>query len=135
MARTNRLVAVVNHDLKYLDLVNEVLTEQGYRTIGLAIEDTAYDLIKRDLPELVILDIRLEHPDAGLIVLDLMKIDPRTEKIPVIVCSVATQWLRDMEKQLREYNCEILEKPFTREMLMAKVSAVLDSPRSYSNPT
>jgi CheY-like chemotaxis protein len=81
------LIAVVNNDLPFLDLMKELLTEEGYRVILHHEGDTAYALIRKEQPDLVILDIRLEYPEAGWTVLDLIQLDPETTHIPVILCS------------------------------------------------
>ena len=58
-------------------------------------------------------------------VLELMRLDPETANIPVIICSADTQRIRDKEAYLREKGCDILEKPFLLEDLLAKVRAFI----------
>ncbi len=64
-------------------------------------------------PDLVILDIRMEHQEAGWMVLDLMRLDPRTRDIPVIISSADHQALHEREAMLRPQGYAILEKPST----------------------
>ncbi|HEX5506824.1 MAG TPA: response regulator, partial [Thermomicrobiales bacterium] len=76
-------------------------------------------------PDLVLLDIRMGHPEAGWQTLELLRLDPETTRIPVIVCSADTPFLRAKEGALRALRCDILEKPFDLDTLLAKVAAVL----------
>jgi two-component system, cell cycle response regulator len=81
------LVAVVNDDTEFLDLMNLLLTDQGYQTILHSEGKTAYRMIRQRKPDLVILYLRLEHPEGGWKIMELLRLDPDTTHIPVIVCA------------------------------------------------
>ena len=119
------LIAVVNDDTTFLKLMQELLSDEGYRVVLHIEGSSAYQLIKEEMPDLVILDIRIEHPEAGWVTLDLMQLDPVTTRIPVIVCSADVRQLREKANRLRELGCEILEKPFDLDDLLATVRSVL----------
>jgi two-component system sensor histidine kinase ChiS len=122
------LIAVVNDDTIFLELMHDLLTEEGYRTAIWEEGDKAYQMIKEHRPLLVILDIRMEHPDTGWMVLELMRLDPATARIPVIICSADTERIRAKEVYLREKACDVLEKPFLLEDLLVKVRAAISPP-------
>jgi CheY-like chemotaxis protein len=69
----------------------------------------AYELIKREMPDLIILDIRIEHPEAGWVTLDLLRPDPATTRIPIIVCSADAAQLREKAPMLEAHRCSTLE--------------------------
>lgn len=117
------MIAVVNDDTLFLELMHDLLTQEGYRTAIWKEGDRAYEMIKEHQPLLVVLDIRMERPDTGWMVLEMMRLDPKTARIPVIVCSADTQRLREKEAYLREKGCDVLEKPFLLEDLLEKVHA------------
>ncbi len=119
------LVAVVNDDTLFLELMHDLLNEEGYRAVIWKEGDKAYEMIKEHRPVLVVLDIRMEHPDTGWMVLELMRLDPETAHIPVIICSADTQRIREKEAYLREKGCAVLEKPFLLEDLLEKVRAFI----------
>lgn len=119
------LIAVVNDDTLFLELMHDLLTEEGYRTAIWKEGDKAYEMIKEHRPALVILDIRMERPDTGWMVLELMRLDPETARTPVIICSADAQRIREKEVYLRAKGCEVLEKPFLLEDLLAKVQACI----------
>lgn len=120
------VIAVVNDDSAFIDLMSELLSDEGYTTIPHKVGNTAYDMIRAKQPDLVILDIRLEKPDSGWVVLDLMRLDPATTKIPVIICSGDVVFLRAKQEQLRAKDCFILEKPFDLDQLLAMTRAALN---------
>lgn len=121
-------IAIVNDDSIYLELMQDLLEDEGYKVTVWNREENPYHLLKRDRPKLLILDIRLETPDAGWKVLEQVRLDPATTHIPVIVCSADTQFLRWKRRQLREMDCAVLEKPFRLDMLMKHVSALIGEP-------
>lgn len=119
------LIAVMNDDTAFLSLMHDLLTGEGYRCLICHESDRVYPLIKERQPDLVLLDIRMGHPEAGWQTLELLRLDPATTRIPVIVCSADTPFLRTKEQALRDLRCDILEKPFDLDMLLAKIAAVL----------
>jgi DNA-binding response OmpR family regulator len=123
-------IIVVNQDTAFLELMEELLTEEGYHTSIEKEGDKAYATIKKTKPDLVVLDIRINNPEAGFNVVDLMRIDPATENIPVIICSTATQIIRENEERLRAKNCDILMKPFNIDELLSKVQAIIGPAKS-----
>lgn len=124
----NPLIAVVNDDTTFLGLMEELLSEEGYNTLIIKSSDTAYKVIKKKEPALVVLDIRMQSAEAGFMILDLMRLDPSTAHIPVIICSAATQFVRDNEAHFRAMGCDILPKPFHLDELLTKVRAFLGPP-------
>jgi CheY-like chemotaxis protein len=119
------VIAVVNDDTAFIGLMSDLLKDEGYETIPHKVGDTAYAMIRDKQPDLVVLDIRLEHRDSGLVTLDLMRLDPRTAHIPVIICSADARFLRDKEAHFRAKGCLSIEKPFNLEELLALVDQAL----------
>lgn len=119
------VIAVVNDDTAFIDLMSDLLKDEGYKTIPHKVGDTAYDMIRDTQPDLVVLDMRLEHPDSGWVTLDLMRLDPRTAHIPVIICSADARFLREKEAHFRAQNCRTIEKPFNLDELLMLVERAL----------
>ena len=122
------LIAVVNDDTIFLELMHDLLTDEGYRTAIWKEGDKAYEMIKEHRPLLVILDIRMERPDTGWMILELMRLDPETASIPVIICSADTERIRAKEAYLRDRGCAALEKPFLLEDLLSAVRSFIGPP-------
>jgi DNA-binding response OmpR family regulator len=123
------VIAVVDNDTEYLDLMHDLLSMEGYRTLICKEGGKVHALVKEAQPDLIVLDIRLDHPEEGWTILEILRLDPETTNIPVIVCSADARFLRDKAATLHELRCDILEKPFDLEMLLAKVASGLEGGR------
>lgn len=120
-----KTVAVVNDDTQFLRLMELVLSEAGYETLIFFESGTAFDNIKKHLPALVVMDIRMGHPEAGWVILDLMRLDRETADIPVIVCSADYEALDQREEHLRSKRCRVLRKPFDIDDLISIVRDII----------
>lgn len=115
------VVAVVNDDTQFLRLMEMLLAGAGYETLIFFEGGTAFEQIKTHLPDLVVLDVRMEQPEAGWIILDFMRLDPATAQIPVVVCSADHEQLASKEEYLRSKRAGVLRKPFDIDDLLVKV--------------
>lgn len=123
-----KTIAVVDDDTMFLELMHELLAEEGYQSTIHKSGTDAYTVLKERQPDLIILDVRMEHQETGWQLLELLRLDPATEQIPVIVCSADAQSLREKAAHLRERRADVLEKPFNLDELTAKVRATIGEP-------
>ncbi|MBV9359527.1 MAG: response regulator, partial [Chloroflexi bacterium] len=78
-------IAVVNDDTAFLDLMYDLLEDlEGYEVLICRESDEVYGFVKREQPDLVILDIVMGREEAGWRVLNLLTLDPATRPIPVL---------------------------------------------------
>ena len=118
-------IVVVEDDDAFQELLDTVLTAAGYTVLRWT-QGAGADAFIRDVqPDLVILDLWLEHPQAGSMVLGLLMVDPATRYIPVLICSAYRQLLGDQEAQLRTHGYLILDKPYQIEELLVHVHTLL----------
>jgi CheY-like chemotaxis protein len=122
------LITVVNDDTAFLRLMHQLLKSHGYDVLLHREGARAHSQIRETRPDLVILDIRLERKDTGWMVLDLLRLDPETRDIPVIICSADAVNLQAKRDMLQQQGYETLEKPFDLEMLLAMVRQKIGSP-------
>ncbi len=111
-------IAVVDDDVLSLQLVDMVLTSAGYQTFLWSRGQDAHQKIRDFQPDLVIMDLWLEHRNVGVTLLGLLEQDPATRDIPVIISSADVSHLPDRGHL-------VLEKPYAPDDLVAKISAVL----------
>jgi CheY-like chemotaxis protein len=109
---TRPLVAVVDDDLVYTEMVRDLLDSEGYDTILLQQAATAVEAIVRARPMLVVLDVRMDVADAGVSILTALRANPQTSALPVIVCTADQQFLRSEASFLRSQNAAVVAKPF-----------------------
>jgi len=113
-------ILVVDDDHNVARLVQRHLEKAGYKVSLAHTGQEAQKKAVRHLPALITLDILL--PDMnGFEVLETLKENPRTEKIPVIVLSI----VQGEDKALRLGAVDYVIKPFSEERLLESVAKVL----------
>lgn len=123
---TQPVIAVVDDDPAMLSMVGDVLTDEGYQVLLWSEGKEAYDLVGQHHPDLLILDLRMEHPQAGWIIIHMLRLDPRTAKLPILVCTGDVDYVRTHKQTLIENNCSVLLKPFSADELLVIVSQLLN---------
>jgi len=128
-------IAVINDDTPFLDLMHQLLQEtEGYEVVTRKEWDGAYDFVKEQRPDLVILDIRIGGEERGWQILQMLTLDPQTLPIPVIVCSAAIVDLHAHQQLLEKYRVRVLPKPFDLDDLLTAVATALgDGARGQAN--
>jgi DNA-binding response OmpR family regulator len=119
------LIAIIEDDEDVQAMLHAVLTMEGYRTLRWSQGKDAHLRIREAQPDLVILDLWMENKEAGSTVLDLMRHDPRTQQIPVIICSAQFLELRRLFRRGALKGCVVVEKPFNIEELLTKIRTLL----------
>jgi len=117
------LVIDDNPDIRYL--ICNILKEQNFEVRSAANYDQALLEINKRLPDLAIIDIKLDKPDKDGI--DLLKhVIKKNKLIPVIMISGhATVQIAVDAIRLGAY--EFIEKPFSKEKILNYVNRALES--------
>jgi len=119
-------IAVVNDDTTFLDLMGFLIAERGWKSLILREAGPAFEQLKEAMPNVIIVDIRMENPDAGWAIMELLTLDPATRHIPLIVCSAAMFDLRSKEDWLNAHSIDVLPKPFDIDDLYRCLDRALD---------
>jgi DNA-binding response OmpR family regulator len=119
------LVAVVDDDVAFVDLMREVLTDEGYGVVVGTAEEDAAAMVARERPALAILDLRMAEAGSGITILRALRDDPATATLPVLVCSADVIFLRAHADDLRALGCQTLPKPFDLDTLLRTIRAML----------
>ena len=114
------LILVIEDDPDIASLIEHNLTHVGYEVQTVGAGKAALEIVKRDRPDLITLDIYLPDID-GQEVLARLKADPDTASIPVIVVSVAP----DSKESLQAGAIDFLAKPLETAKLIEKIGRVL----------
>ncbi len=113
-------VLLVDDDEKLRNLLKEYLEGYGYRVLTLVDGSVVPETIKKESPDIVILDIMMPVKDG----LDVLKEIRKTFAIPVIMLTAkgeATDRIVGLELGADDY----LPKPFDPRELLARIKAVL----------
>ncbi len=107
------LVLVIEDDAMALELLHRVLTREGYSVRCASDGQEALELARELRPKVITLDVMMPSMD-GLTLLSLLKADPQTAEIPVIMISMADDRQLGMSLGAADY----LTKPVDRNRLV-----------------
>ena len=119
------LILVVNDDTAFLELMEQLLEDEGYEVQVLKSSKNALEHIKQRRPALVLLDVRINNEESGLLLLDLITLDPETRPIPVIIASANLRALAGREDELAAKAIYVIAKPFDIDDLAALIRTAL----------
>jgi len=123
------LIAVVDDDDPFLDLMDELLTTEGYRVVLGRVGHEALALIAEAKPDAVIVDIVMETHNAGEMMVRGMRNDALMARLPVLICSADHRYLHEHAAMYHEWGCTILTKPFDLSNLLAALAQKLERTR------
>jgi CheY-like chemotaxis protein len=111
-------VTVVDDSTEFVELVREALEDElGCVVAAFTAPNTSADDIAATAPDLVIVDLRLDHREhhaAGWQLMLLMRAHEAVRDVPVVLCSADLAQLREREDELRSMvNVHVLKKPFS----------------------
>ena len=113
----NRIILIIDDDIKIGDMLDEVLTRAGYATRRAYSGTEALLLLKGSRPDLVLLDLML----PGLSGEEVL---PNIKGIPVIVVSAKVD-VRDKVELLLGGAADYITKPFDTKELLARIEVQL----------
>ena len=122
-------VACIEEDANLREMLDLILRDAGFETVQWPVAKGAQVFLRRERPDVLLLEMRFDGGYAGLPVLEALRDDPTTAAIAVIVCSGDLPFLQAHERTLRALNCAILEKPFTACQLLGAVRRAIDLSR------
>lgn len=124
--RGRRHILVVNDTEEILDLFRAILEELGHVVTAWSYSPDDLSKVTEIEPDLVILDLMMGPTELqGWALLQKMRMHRPTENIPVIVCSAATNWVREQEGWLAANGVKVVLKPFKVDDLERAVGDVL----------
>jgi len=123
-------ILVVDDKNELLHLMRRVLEDEEYQVYILQEGKDAFMRVKTQLPDLLILDLKLGDI-SGQDILRQLKTDPIVAEIPVIVYTAAVleaeQVTRSVESNPDLYQgVHVVQKPFDLESLLALVKKSLE---------
>src|SRR4051794_11981501 len=99
-AQWPRRILIIDDDLPLAELIQELLEESGYLASVHSTSAGASELVLRELPDLVLLDLRMGGRETGWEILDRHVLNPATRDIPVLLCSGDVESLRSRSRAL-----------------------------------
>jgi two-component system, sensor histidine kinase and response regulator len=126
--RTQRLkIGVVDDEPAVCSLIEDILEQAGYIPVATTESRAALELVRRENPALLLVDITMPGMD-GYQLLAALQADPQTKSCPVVFVTAQFGFLQRMhafEEGVRGY----ITKPFLPTKLAAMVDKILGERR------
>ncbi|MEO8286600.1 MAG: response regulator [Chloroflexota bacterium] len=120
-------IVVINDTEEILELFRSIIEDEaGHEMIAFTFKPEMMEDIKQAKPDLIICDYMFGKEALGWQLVQKLRMDRGTERVPVIICSGAVRELQDLEGVLAEKSIGILIKPFDVDELLQMMSRKLD---------
>ena len=120
IARGKKTILVVDDEKHIRELLRQVLEENGYNVLEAQDGIHAITQIKKQMPDLITLDVMMPGI-SGFDVAAVLKSDPVTAAIPIIILSI----IEDKERGYRLGIDKYLTKPVDTEALLDHIDSIL----------
>ena len=123
MAESNKKIVYIEDEQEMIDLVSLILSRKGYDVIGANGGREGLEIVKSELPDLILLDLMMPDLD-GWDVYQQLKAEEDTSNIPVIVITAKAQ---SIDKVLGLHIAKVddyISKPFSPQDLMKSIERV-----------
>jgi CheY-like chemotaxis protein len=117
------MVLVVDDNEQNLELLQAYLEDVNCRTVPAKDGSTALEIIKKSMPDLVLLDVMMPKM-SGFEVCRRIKGNPATASLPVIMVTALNE-LGDIERAIQSGTDDFLSKPVNKWELVTRVKTML----------
>jgi CheY-like chemotaxis protein len=124
----NQTIVVTNHDPVYLQMIQDVLENEGYTRVICTGAEDAYEVTQREQPAVILLDIHVGNEAQGWGLLDKIRLSRKTAATPVVICTTDPRIAQAKAAWLSRQRCVILDKPFTIEDLLRVLEPLIGPP-------
>lgn len=127
--KQKKRILVVDDEKNFLEVTNTVLSSAGYETHATSDATNILKVVRKVMPDLIILDVIMPKVDGFLVKTELNK-NPATAGIPVIFLTVK----HEIPERVKGFNLgadDYIVKPFNAEELLARIDAILNKKSFY----
>lgn len=121
--RAKAKILCVEDDVNLQKSLSFILWREGYEVLCAQTGEEAIELVRREKPDLILLDLMLPGID-GYKVCSVLRKDPGTSEILIIMVT-AKKRMEDIVSGLKDYADDYVTKPFDPEILLARIQALL----------
>lgn len=116
-------ILVIEDEKDIAELIQYNLEREGYNVITVYTGEEALDVLKKDLPHLILLDLMLPGMD-GMETCRLIKENSKTQHIPVMMVTAKSED-SDVVIGLQLGADDYITKPFSPRILLARIKTIL----------
>jgi CheY-like chemotaxis protein len=127
------VVLVVNDDRDMLEVYQAMLAEMGHRVVPRLRLEPHPEQVTEAQADALIIDLQRDaDPMAGLTVIEELRRDPATRKLPIVLSTGAAAEVRRLSTRLSQLEVPVLIKPFDvdqfRDVMQRLVPPAEDGP-------
>ena len=122
--RSKRTILVVDDDRRVVDLLQISLTQNGYKVQTALTGEEGLEAVRRESPDLIILDLRLPKK-TGFEVCAALKSSKDTSHIPIVMVSASAEVDARLQGLMHGAD-DYLTKPFSPKELLIKVRRIFE---------
>jgi CheY-like chemotaxis protein len=120
-----RCLVCIEDDPEVIELLRLIVARHGFEFIEARGGAKGIELVKQHLPDLVLLDLMMPGLD-GWEVFDLLRGDPETKDIPIIVVTARAHFDERVAEMRAANDGNLLTKPFIPQQLIDAIYRVLN---------
>lgn len=105
-----------------------MLEEEGFRISTQSYSFKDLEEIRRLGPDLISLDYMWAEEDSGWSMLQMLRMDRKTAKTPIVLCTGAVRRVEAMQGHLAEMGIKVVLKPFDIDHLLTTINQALGRP-------
>ncbi len=124
-ARSGTRVLIVDDSPTVVTVLRKLMQQNDYRTFEAYTAEEALELVQRERPDLIFLDIVLPGMD-GFSALRALRRDPITKDVPIIMISGNAQATEQFYVQ-RIGADDLMKNPFSRAEVFARIERLVDA--------
>ncbi len=129
-ARTSRPnIAIVSDDPVFLSVIADFLAGEGYQVATWSDVTEAVEGVRRQRPDLVLLDFRPDLPELESAILPVIRQNPSLAGVRVLVSSVDQRYVEASAPELHGRGDDVIAKPFDLDDLQARIEQLLGQER------
>lgn len=122
----NARILIVEDEPDIMRILTHMLTSAGYRVVPAYGGEDAICKAKRQIPDLILTDLAMPKV-SGVEVIDTLKGDPTTARIPIVAVT-AHVW-DTLAQTAGQVGCDgYISKPFTMKQILQEVEKHLKPP-------
>jgi CheY-like chemotaxis protein len=117
VSRQRQVALVVEDNAHAAELISMQLNSEGFQVLHAASGRAALDMLKSELPSLILLDILLPDMDGWDLLAQLKLAESELAAVPVVIVSIVA----DAARGLLLGAAKVLQKPYRREDLVTAI--------------
>ncbi len=126
-------ILIVDDNLDYAESIKTIVESGPYTADVATSSKQAVDILEKEVPDLIILDVLLQKGAEGIILSRKFKKDPKLKQVPIIMLTSMTKQtgFKFISQDPRHPHFlpveEFVEKPVTPKDLLAKIKKLLSA--------